>query len=598
MSEFTNRLKAQAPLGEIIGEYVALRPAANGFIGLCPFHGEKTPSFHVHTARQFYYCFGCHAHGDIFAFLMQMKKLSFAEAVETVAERLGIEVPRSASNREGADGQHAALLRIHAAAAGFLERALNARDGASARAYLQNRDFSPAIATAFQLGYAPDGGRGLTLHLQEAGFSPELALSSGLCQMRRESTGPSGAALAGSWSNLYDRFRDRLMFPIADERGRVIAFGGRALSQNEKTPKYLNSPEHPLYVKGRVLYNLDRAKAAIRELGYVILVEGYFDCLRVFTAGFENVVASCGTALTAAQIAPLGRLARKAVINFDPDTAGAAAAERSIGLLLEEGFKMRIVVLEGGLDPDLFIRRHGRDAYAAALTGSRSFFDYLAERARRQFDLRHAEGKVAALNHLLPYLSRVHDPIVRQELAENCAAQLGVETALLSQQLLHAARERRQQLPRAAVAAAAELLPAERVVLRAWIEWEERRTELGAALAGESLLEGMASEALITQLLANDAASWELIQDGLDASLRALVAELLLDDAPLSEALVEGALESLRQRRKAAAVRKLQVEIQQAAAAGDREQVKVLVQRKAAWDSQTRDRNASSKLGN
>ena len=589
MSEFTNRLKAQAPLGEIIAEYVALRPAANGFIGLCPFHGEKTPSFHVHTARQFYYCFGCHAHGDIFAFLMQMKKLSFAEAVEMVAERLGVEVPRSASNREGADGEHAALLRIHAAASGFLERALNAREGASARAYVQNREITAAIATAFQLGYAPDGGRALTLHLEAAGFSPELALRSGLCQLRRESTIPARPAedtFAGGWSNLYDRFRDRLMFPIADERGRVIAFGGRALTPGERTPKYLNSPEHPLYVKGRVLYNLDRAKAAIRELGYVILVEGYFDCLRVFTAGFENVVASCGTALTAAQIAPLARLTRKAVINFDPDAAGAAAAERSIGLLLEEGFKMRIVVLEGGLDPDLFIRRQGRDAYSAALTGSRSFFDYLAERARRQFDVRHAEGKVAALNHLLPYLSRVHDPIMRQELAENCAAQLGVETALLSQQLLHAARERRQQLPRAAAAAAAELLPAERVVLRAWIDWEHRREELGTALTADLLLEGLASESLITQLLGRSSGSWDEISEGLDADSRALAAELLLDDHPLSEALVTGSLESLRQRRRAAAVRKLQAEIQQAAAAGNRDQVEALVRRKAAWDSQ------------
>ncbi|HVB39624.1 MAG TPA: hypothetical protein VNE83_01905, partial [Terriglobales bacterium] len=217
---------------------------------------------------------------------------------------------------------------------------------------------------------------------------------------------------------------------------------------------------------------------------------------------------------------------------------------------------------------------------------SRSFFDYLAERARRQFDVRHAEGKVAALNHLLPYLSRVHDPIMRQELAENCAAQLGVETALLSQQLLHAARERRQQLPRAAAAAAAELLPAERVVLRAWIDWEHRREELGTALTADLLLEGLASESLITQLLGRSSGSWDEISEGLDADSRALAAELLLDDHPLSEALVTGSLESLRQRRRAAAVRKLQAEIQQAAAAGNRDQVEALVRRKAAWDSQ------------
>lgn len=593
MSEFTDRLKAQAPLGEIVGEYVALRPAANGFIGLCPFHGEKTPSFHVHAERRFFHCFGCAAHGDVFDFLMRLKQVGFAEAVEMVAERLGIEVPRAA----GETGPQRELLMLHQVAGEFFARALAGREGTGARAYLQNREFPPEVAERFHLGFAPAGGRTLSEHLARAGVSPELALRGGLCQLRRGNE-RAAAPERVDWDGLYDRFRDRLMFPIADERGRVIAFGGRALVAGERVPKYLNSPEHPLYVKGRVLYNLDRARVAIRELGYVILVEGYFDCIRVAAAGFENVVASCGTALTAAQVAHLARLTRKAVVNFDPDTAGAAAAERSVGLLLEESFQMRILVLDGGLDPDLYIRRHGAGAYGEALKASRSFFDYLVERARRQFDLSHAAGKVAALNHLLPYLSHVHDPIVRQEMAENCATQLGVDVAVLGRQLRQAVRERRRELPAEAQRAVAALLPAERMLLRAGLESEVERARVRAACEAEALFEGLPTEALITKVLSADAAAWEALHAGLGADEQRWVAEALLDAAPMGTELVETALASLRQRRVGRRVRQLQAEIQQAAAAGDRERLETLVRQKAALDSQRRAESGNPKSGN
>ena len=592
MSEFTNQLKAKADIGRLIGEFVALKPGGSGYLGLCPFHGEKTPSFHVHSARQFYYCFGCHAHGDIFQFYMQIRKLSFPEAVEQVAERLGVPVPRQGAG-EG-DPQRQEQLRIHAAAQSYFERRLAAAEGASARAYLAEREMASA-AERFHLGYAPEAGRGLTLHLQAEGYAPELALRAGLCQLRRESGGERPPE-AADWTNLYDRFRHRLIFPIADDRGRVIAFGGRALAHDPsgKTPKYLNSPESPLYSKGRVLYNLDRAREAIRQLGYVILVEGYFDCIRVFLAGFENVVASCGTALTAAQIAQVGRLSKKAVINFDPDTAGAAAAERSIGLLLEEGFQMRVVVLEGGLDPDLFVRRQGAAAYGEALKGSRSFFDYLAERARKQFDVRRGEGKVAALNHLLPYLSRVHDPILRQNLAENLAVQLGVETGLLSQELARAARERRAQLPTQTTAATPEMLYAERVILRALAEWAGRRASLGELLEQEELLQGLPSEGLARGLQAagGGEAGWEEMTAGWAAADRHWLAQALLapqGEADLTEAELAGALAALRERRAGRTARELQTRIQQAAASGDRAALEALVRQKAALDARRRE---------
>ena len=596
MSQFSDKLKAQAGIGALIGEYVKLKLAGNGFIGLCPFHAERTPSFHVHAARRFYYCFGCHAHGDIFQFLVELRKVGFSEAVEMVAERLGVAVPRFAAEESAGDaGERRDLLRLHAAAADYFAVQLRASAGAGARAYLQERELPPAAWDRFQLGYAPESGRGLVLALQAQGFAPGLALRGGLCQLRRESVGRDGeaAAEAADWPGLYDRFRHRLIFPIRDERGRVIAFGGRALEADPagRTPKYLNSPEHPLYTKGRVLYNLDLARDPIRQLGYTILVEGYFDCLRVFLGGFENVVASCGTALTSAQIAPLGRLSKKAVINFDPDSAGAAAAERSIGLLLEEGFQMRVVALEPGLDPDLFVRRRGREAYAQTLKASRSFFDFLAARAARQFDLRRGEGKLAAVNHLLPYLSHVHEPILRQSLAENLAAQLGLDQPLISRQLVQAARQRQSQLSPRALAAPG-LLSAERVLLRAWAEQPLRRAEIEAAVAADGLLQGLASEALWEQLTtaaaARPEAEWEEWAAGLVAADRHLLAEVLLGGESGVDGALEEALEALRERRGAQTVRKLQASIQQAAASGDREVLEALLREKAAWDARNR----------
>jgi DNA primase len=595
MSEFSNQLKARADLGAVIGEYVKLKPGGNGFVGLCPFHAERSPSFHVHAARRFYYCFGCHAHGDVFQFLMEVRKISFPEAVEAVAERLGVAVPRAGEAESGDTAERRELLRLHAAAGDYYAAQLRASGGAEARAYLQGRELAPAAAERFGLGYAPESGRGLALWLEAQGFTPALVWRGGLCQLRRESAAREGGAAPAGWSDLYDRFRHRLMFPIRDERGRIIAFGGRALGAADpsgRTPKYLNSPEHPLYTKGRVLYNLDQAREPIRQLGYTILVEGYFDCVRVFLAGFENVVASCGTALTSAQVAPLARLSRKAAINFDPDSAGAAAAERSIGLLLEEGFQMRVVQLEPGLDPDLFLRQRGREAYAQALKASRSFFDFLAARAARQFDLRRGEGKVAAVNHLLPFLSHVHDPILRQSLAENLAAQLGLDQPLISRQLQQAARQRQTRLPEQAAAAGPALLSAERVVLRTWLERPELRGAIEAEVAGESLLAGLASEALWEQLRAASAgrpeAGWEEWAGGLEASDRRLLAEVLLGAEAGVDGALEEALEVLRERRGAQAMRKLQANIQQAAAAGDREVLEALLREKAAWDLRKR----------
>jgi len=265
---------------------------------------------------------------------------------------------------------------------------------------------------------------------------------------------------------MYAKFRNRVMFPITNETRRVIAFTGRTLSTDDKAgPKYLNSPETAIYSKSRVLFNLDQAKEAIRKLDYAILVEGQMDCISVYAAGFHNVIASSGTAFTELQARLLGRFSKNVVVNFDPDTAGAKATERTLGLLVDEEFQIKVLTLEPGFDPDLYIRRKGKDAYGEALKHSQRYFDYLIERAQSQFPIRTAEGKVKALNHLLPHIQRVPSRIVRDELAREIAQKLGIDSAVLRQELKHAAANRSSASLKAPVEA--QVTDAEKLLIRA-----------------------------------------------------------------------------------------------------------------------------------
>ena len=274
---------------------------------------------------------------------------------------------------------------------------------------------------------------------------------------------------------MYSKFRNRVMFPITNEAGRVIAFTGRTLSTDEKAgPKYLNSPETPIYSKSRLLFNLDQAKEAIRKLDYAILVEGQMDCISVFAAGFHNVIASSGTAFTELQARLLARFTKNVIVNFDPDTAGAKATERTLGLLVEEEFQVRVVTLESGFDPDLFIRRKGKDAYAGTLKNSQKYFDYLIERARTQFPVRSVEGKVKAVNYLLPHIQRVPSRIVRDELAREMAQKLGIDSSVLRQELKHAAASRSSAALKAP--AEAQITDAEKILIRALVSATEMQT--------------------------------------------------------------------------------------------------------------------------
>src|SRR5712664_4087218 len=341
---FAEKVKQQADIVRVVGEYVRLKKSGQNFTGLCPFHAEKSPSFAVHPTKQIYHCFGCGVGGDVYNFVMDMEKCEFPEAVKVVAEKCGIAVPRQkerSPEERKENQQRSVLVEMHREAQAFFVKQLEGTpEGKAALAYLEDRGLDKDAITRFGIGYAPSGGD-LLLRYLKSKYPEKLLAESGLAS--RDQSG-----------RLFDRFRRRITFPISNESGKIVAFGCRALGDDQ--PKYLNSPETPIYSKSNVLYHMDRAKEGIRRQDFAILVEGYMDAIAVARAGISNVVASCGTSLAEPQIKLLGRFTKRVIVNYDPDTAGQAATERSIAILLEQDFEVRVLALPGKADPDKFIR--------------------------------------------------------------------------------------------------------------------------------------------------------------------------------------------------------------------------------------------------
>jgi DNA primase len=432
---------------------------------------------------------------------------------------------------------------MHERACKFFEDQLRRPDGAQARQYLAGRGLSEETIRAFRIGYAPDSGFLLKDRLKGE-FGEELLRASGLFSWKE------GAEAGG----IYSKFRNRITFPIAQENGKIIAFTGRTLATDEKAgPKYLNSPETPIYSKSRVLYNLDRAREAIRHLKYTIIVEGQMDCISVFAAGFHNVVASSGTAFTETQVRLLARFSKDIVVNFDPDTAGATATDRSLGMLVGEEFKIKILRLEEGYDPDLFIRKRGAEAYAKALAKSPNYFDYLVERALRTFPVKTPEGKKNAVNFLLPHIQRLPNRIERDSLAGDIAQKLGIDSSVLRMEF-RAAAVRRSNAPAVQAAPEAQITPAEKILVRAASstarENQELRRRTLDTLARERLHEGLEVEALLEALLQGSGTPGaDPMSLPLSESDRALLARIIMrEDELLTSELLEGALEALRHR--------------------------------------------------
>ena len=560
--DFAYLVKQQADIVRIVGEYMTLRKSgAQNFQGLCPFHQEKTPSFSVHASRQFFHCFGCGASGDVFSFVQKIENITFPEAVRLIAEKLKIPLPKmsySSPEEERQAGMRVGLIEIHERACKFFQDQLRRPEAAHAREYLASRGIAPEIIAEFRMGYAPDSGFLLRDALRGQ-YDEALLRESGLFSWKDK-----GDEAADHDAVLYSKFRNRVMFPITNESGKVIAFTGRTLASDEKSgPKYLNSPETPIYSKSRVLFNLDKAKEPIRKLEYAILVEGQMDCISVYTAGFRNVIASSGTAFTELQARLLGRFSKNIVVNFDPDTAGAAAAERSLALLVSEEFQIKVLTLEAGFDPDLYIRRKGVAAYGEALSHSQKYFDYLIERSRALFPARTPEGKVKALNYLLPHIQRVPSRIVRDEWANEISHRLGIESAVLRQELRHAAGTR--SASRVNALSATILTDAERVLIRALASQElshsaasdregqdldfEPARQAHFALSRERLHSGSAAESLIDFLLLAQEQGLDPMSLPLEEDARSLLASVLMDEhEDLTPELLESSIRSLRRR--------------------------------------------------
>lgn len=551
---FAEKVKQQADIVRVIGEYVRLRKTGQNFTGLCPFHQEKTPSFAVHPVRQIYHCFGCGAGGDVLKFVMEVDKCAFPEAVRTVAEKCGIPIPRPrerSPEERRENQQRAVLVEMNKEAAVLFVRQLHeAPEGKVAKAYLEERGLDREAMVRFGLGFAPSSGDALLRHFKPK-YSEALLEASGL--FSRDANG-----------RFYDRFRRRIMFPIANDTGKIIAFGGRAMGDD--MPKYMNSPETPVYSKSNVLYHLDRAKEMLRQQDFAILVEGYMDAIAVARAGIANVVASCGTSLAEPQIKLLARFTHRVVVNYDPDTAGQAATERSLTLLLEKEFDVRVLALPGGADPDKFLKEQGAEAYLKLLGQAPPYLDYLIGRAR-QMDRTTTAGKVVALNFLMPFVQRLPNRLLRSEWATRIASELRVDEPVLREALRRAATERRGEVKPKVDLLAPAIGPAERRLMQMLVEAGEFRDRLVAELTSAGLHRGLDTEkifeVLITVTNAGERPDPAALGAALEEKDRRLLFEVLFEassEATWEEA--ESCLQLLRSRHVERELAELQRKIE------------------------------------
>lgn len=513
---FSDELRNQADIVKIVGDYVSLKKKGNNYWACCPFHGEKTPSFSVNANKGFFKCFGCGKAGDVFRFVMDIEGASFPEAVQTVAEKSGVALPVVEESREyeERDRLRGELLQLNQWATEFFVQSLTETgEGRRGLAYLEQRGVQEATRKLFKLGYAPNSWDALSGYLKSKGASVTQIERSGLVSLKEQ-------------GGFYDRFRGRLMFPICDAQGRVVAFGGRILGEGE--PKYLNSPETAVYTKGQHLFGLSYAREAIRQRRYAILVEGYLDFLIPYQAGVKHLVASLGTALTENQVRLLGRYAKQIIVNFDPDAAGVSATKRSLELLLGQGFKVNVLSLPDNLDPDEFIRERGADGYMQLLKTSQSFLDYIVEEAVRTHDQTRPAGKIETVNAILPYLRMVNDKIERAEHFERIADRLKIESKLLREEFNKAALTQQERVSDRALKETVAIKPAEQKLLEVLLNYAPLRGRLLQQLREEDYA-GLRTEKLFRLI-------FEFEQKKLDPNYANLTH--VLDDATLAQSLL------------------------------------------------------------
>ncbi len=549
--QFIEQVRNSSSIVHLVGGYVRLKKSGKDYAALCPFHSEKTPSFMVSESKQIFKCFGCGAGGDVFKFMMMLENLSFPESIQYLAERNGVPLPRQSMEKDSQEEDRSRLLKAMEVATGFFEQSLRKCSGkGDALFYLRQRQISEETMERFKIGYAPSGNQ-LLAQLPKQGISTKQLSACGL--IKEVDSG-----------GYYDKFRNRVMFPIRDLSGRTIAFGGRILG--EGVPKYLNSPDTILYNKSRHLYALDVTREEIRKRDFAILVEGYFDCVVPFQYGIRNVVASLGTSLTRDQVRALGRYTRKVVVNYDPDSAGMAATMRSIDLFLEHGFYVNIVELPGGEDPDSYIQGEGAEAYQQKLKSSLPYLDFaLARFMAEQTDPSSPKGKQEVVSRILPYLAKVSNRIEQAEHVSRIASRLWVEEGLIWSEMRKVARHRERPEQITLSALPEEATPAETTLLAALFEPNHTQVlqQLDAAL-----IEGLQTQEIFQKVL-------ELGQQNRKISILSLKGLLdrvedvdLLEkvalrsfEPPLSEEMIKNSIRALRRKQYERVSRQLQEEI-------------------------------------
>ena len=553
--EFKEQLRAQVDIVRVASDYVRLRRVGSRYSGLCPFHNEKTPSFSISQEHQYFRCFGCDAKGDVFKFVEMIEGLTFWEALKKLADQHGIAMPKQSLASDEDTKVRAALYEMHEIALEHFRRNLAGAGGATVRAYLAKRGVPEASVETFGIGFAEGSGKSLLRILEQRGFKPPQLEVSGLVGKRDD-------------GSFYDRFRNRLIFPIQNESGKTIAFGGRAMDPDDKA-KYLNSPETKIYKKSHVLYNLNRAKETAMKFDRIVLVEGYMDVIGAWQAGVTEVVASCGTALTIEQIRSMKRHSQNLHLNFDPDAAGANAAERSIKLLLDENVRVRIVELEDGLDPDEYCRKFGAEVYRERVAGAKTYFYWLADRARARFNMREPQGRVDAFQFLLPAIQGLNDKLERVAVANDLASYLGVAPGLVLDHFRKAAADRAERSP--APKMDANSRATDHILLPLLLNDEEARGQLIDSLREVPGLRRLNTAPIFDTLFAmyeaGEMISFNTLHARVPAAMQETLAAIVLDSSVEGVVTLENGLacvEKLRREDRDAKTRDLKSRIQAA----------------------------------
>ena len=546
---FIDQVRSNVSIVDLIGGYVGLKKSGKDYAALCPFHQEKTPSFMISESKQIFKCFGCGVGGDVFKFVMLIENLGFPESIQYLAERHGIPIPQSSHSDKG-DKQPARLASVMEIAAQFFQQAL--RENQAALDYLSKRQIDKATIQQFGIGYAPPGRRLLDL-LKEQGTSEQEAIACGL--VKEDDSGQH-----------YDKFRNRIMFPIHNFSGKTIAFGGRVLGDG--VPKYLNSPDTVLYKKSKSLYPASITRDEIRRRDFAILVEGYFDCVVPFQFGVRNIVASLGTSLTQDQVKILGRYTRNVVVNYDPDSAGNAAAMRSLDLFLAAGFRVNVLQLPGDADPDTFIRNEGKQVYLEKVKSSQPYLEFALSRFMdNQRDPFGPKGKQEIVSQILPYLSKIPNKVERAEYVSRVAARLRIDENLILLEIRKMPGYISSSTPEVKFPSLLDqITPAESVILTALLD-EEWTTEVFHQL-DPVLFEGLRSKEIFEMAfrLSQEQEKIELIRlrdmvtDEDDRSLLESVA-LSPPNSPISKEVIESSVLALRKKQYRNLSRQIQEKI-------------------------------------